>query len=133
MKTLTEGTKHDGEKIQLDLLSSRWLFGVGQVLTFGAKKYAAHNWRQGIKSSRLLGACLRHVLAYLGGEDRDPETGISHLHHASCCLMFLSELAETKPEFDDRYFAIPREIDKAQEAARILAHVQNSSFIPEGQ
>lgn len=97
-----EGLKHDKEKIQVELLSPTWLEGVGMVLTFGAKKYAAHNWRKGIQLSRLLGACLRHVLAFLRGEDKDPESGLSHLYHASCCLMFASEIHRTKPELDDR-------------------------------
>lgn len=100
---MSGGTKNDSEKIQVELLSARWLFGVGQVLTFGARKYAAHNWRKGIALSRLLGACLRHVLAFLGGEDCDSETQLSHLYHASCCLMFAAELHETHPDLDDRY------------------------------
>jgi len=103
------GIKHDREKVQVELLSPLWLTGVGQVLTFGARKYAAHNWRKGIARSRLLGACLRHLFAYLGGEDRDPETGLLHLYHASCCLMFAAELHETRPDLDDRYrIRVPR-------------------------
>lgn len=105
---MTEGRKDDQEKIPLGLLSTSWIFGVGKVLGFGARKYAAHNWRNGIALSRLLGACLRHVLAFLGGEDSDPETGLSHLYHASCCLMFASEIHETRPDLDDRYKPGPR-------------------------
>lgn len=103
---LTKAIKYDQEKNQLDLLSTPWLLGVGRVLTFGAKKYAAHNWRKGIQFSRLISAVLRHILAYASGEDLDPETGLSHLYHASCCLMFLAELSETKKlkkKLDDRY------------------------------
>lgn len=105
MKTneLVIGVKHDSEKSGLQYLSPVWVIGVGHVLSFGAKKYADHNWRKGIHCSRLLAASLRHILAFMGGEDNDPETGLSHLHHASCCLMFASELHVTKPEFDDRY------------------------------
>lgn len=98
-----KAVKFDGEKIQLELLSASWLLGVGRVLTFGARKYAAHNWRNGLQQSRLVGAALRHLVAYLGGENLDPESGLPHLHHASCCLMFASELLETHPELDDRY------------------------------
>jgi hypothetical protein len=98
-----EAIKHDQGKVQLELLSPVWIEGVGQVLSFGAKKYAAHNWRRGLQRSRLLGACLRHVFAYLRGEDVDPETGLLHLYHASCCLMFASELHYTRPDLDDRY------------------------------
>ncbi len=97
------GTKNDKEKVRLDLLPSKWIVGVGDVLTFGASKYAPNNWMKGIALSRLLGACLRHVFAFLGGEDKDPETGLSHLCHASCCLAFAFELYDKMPEsVDDR-------------------------------
>lgn len=102
-KELNHAIKHDSSKPEMDLLSSKWLFGVAQVLTFGKKKYAAHNWRLGIESSRLLSALQRHLLAWNDGEDLDPETGLSHLYHASCCLMFLSELMITRPDLDTRY------------------------------
>lgn len=98
-----EGVKFDHDKNRVDLLSPYWLEGVAQVLTYGAKKYSAHNWRKGISQSRLIGACLRHIFSYMRGEDHDPETGLSHLHHASCCLMFLSETSQSHPELDDRY------------------------------
>lgn len=97
------GKKFDQDKVRLDLISSIALIQLGQVLTFGAKKYDSHNWRGGIHWSRLLGAALRHTFAYLGGQDKDPETGISHLAHAMCCLMFLLEFEQTHPELDDRY------------------------------
>jgi hypothetical protein len=106
---LSGGTKLDENKNRLDLLSAPWIEGVGHVLTFGAKKYEAHNWRKGIQTSRLLGAALRHLFAYLRGEDLDPETGLSHLLHASCCVMFAFELSLTKPELDDRYKVISHE------------------------
>ena len=37
------------------------------------------------------------------GEDKDPESGLSHLAHAACCIMFLLEFEKTHPELDDRY------------------------------
>lgn len=113
------GVKDDAKKVQLELLSPQWLHGVGEVLTFGARKYAAHNWRKGLARTRLLGACLRHVMAYLGGEDTDPETGLLHLDHASCCLMFASELHRTRPDTDDRYRGEPNRIDLKNPANRI--------------
>jgi hypothetical protein len=97
------GLKFDTGKTPFELLSTTWLVGVSQVLAFGAQKYAAHNWRKGMQHSRLIGAALRHIFAYLNGEDHDPETGLCHLHHASCCLMFLAELRETHPQYDDRH------------------------------
>ena len=96
------GTKHDGDKPRMDLLDPYAMEQLAKVLTFGASKYAAHNWRQGLAKSRLLAAALRHLFAYLGGQDKDPETGLSHVAHAMCCCMFLLGL-EHRPELDDRW------------------------------
>lgn len=101
------GIKHDGEKARLDLLSPIALNRTAQVLTFGAKKYAAHNWRNGFNWSRLYGAALRHLLAHMNGEDKDPETGLSHLDHAACCIMFLQEHEAQNLGTDDRYKGVP--------------------------
>ena len=101
----TVGIKYDADKIQTELLSSIAILELSKVLTFGAKKYAAHNWRKGISRTRLLGALLRHTFAYLGGEDKDPETGLSHIAHAMCCCMFILELEVTRKDTDDRFKA----------------------------
>lgn len=98
-----EGVKFDQEKPMVDLLEPEWLEGVAKVLTFGANKYAAHNWRKGIKFSRLIAALFRHLLAIINGEDVDRESGLPHVHHLSCCAMFLSWHMAHKPELDDRW------------------------------
>jgi hypothetical protein len=98
-----KGLKYDDNKPRVELLSSVALLEIAKVLTFGAKKYATHNWRKGISWSIVLGAALRHLLAFLGGENKDQESGISHLAHAACCLMFLLEYETTHKEIDDRY------------------------------
>ena len=73
------------------------------VLAFGAEKYAEHNWRKGFVWSRPLSAAMRHITAFNAGEDKDPESGLSHLAHAACCIMFLLEFEKTRKELDDRY------------------------------
>ena len=98
----TEGMKFDGDKTRMDLLDAGAIEQLAQVLTFGARKYAAHNWRKGISKSRLLAAALRHLFAYLSGEDKDPESGLSHVAHAMCCCMFLLGL-ESRSDLDDRW------------------------------
>ena len=103
MSDLNEGTKHDQEKSRVDLLDAEFLEGVGQVLAFGAKKYAVHNWRKGISLSRLCGGAMRHLLAILRGEDTDPESGLPHVHHLGCCVMFISWTLVHHPDFDDRF------------------------------
>ncbi len=97
------GIKHDQEKLRVDLLDPLALEGLSAVLTFGAKKYAAHNWRGGIAYSRLLGAALRHIFAILRGEDNDPESNLPHVDHLGCCWMFLSHMMKQRPDLDDRF------------------------------
>lgn len=97
------GRKDDAEKIPLDLLDPLALEGIGRVLQFGAKKYARHNWRGGISWSRLIAACLRHLFAILRGELVDEESGLPHVDHAQCCLMFLSNMMKSRPDLNDLY------------------------------
>jgi hypothetical protein len=44
----TEAVKADQGKAPMSLLDRKWLEVAAQVLAFGAKKYAAHNWRKGM-------------------------------------------------------------------------------------
>lgn len=97
------GRKDDAEKPRMDLLDHAALVGVSKVLGFGARKYAAHNWRGGISYSRLIGAAYRHLGALNSGEDIDPESGLPHVDHLGCCVMFLSNFMKTRPDLDDRY------------------------------
>ncbi len=97
------GTKFDTNKVPMHLLSTVALIEVSKALDFGRQRYGEHNWRGGLKFSRLLGAALRHIFAYLGGESKDPDSGLSHIAHAVTTLMFLLEFEVTKPELDDRY------------------------------
>jgi hypothetical protein len=98
-----QGIKADAEKTMLALLPFEALEEVGKVMTFGAKKYAAHNWRGGFLYSRLISAGLRHFFSFIKGEDNDPETGLSHLAHAICCLLFLLTQVLKGTGTDDRY------------------------------
>lgn len=89
---MEEFSKFDNEKNRLELLEPEFILGIGRILTYGAKKYAAWNWRKvdSIEDlDRIKGATLRHMMAYMGGEKLDPETGESHLYHIGCNLMFL--------------------------------------------
>lgn len=97
-----EATKHDQGKIPCELLPPASLLEIGKVLAFGRAKYAAWNWAKGLPYTRILGAILRHTYAYMMGEDKDPETGLSHMAHAACECLFILHYEKFKPEFDDR-------------------------------
>lgn len=104
-QAMENGTKHDQEKPRMELLDAEWLEDVARVMTFGAKKYADHNWRSGLRVSRLIGAALRHLMAILRGEDIDKETNLSHASHLSCCAMFLFWTLTHRKDLDDRWGA----------------------------
>jgi hypothetical protein len=99
-KTSNGGSKFDNGKPRVDLVPTGAIRGVAEVLTFGAEKYDAHNWRKGIAYSRLYAAAQRHLMAYWEGEDTDPESGKSHLYHAITNIIFMSEMPA---KFDDRW------------------------------
>ena len=88
----SKGRKFDGEKLEFGLLPPLALEEVVRVLTFGAKKYERGNWQKVPESKRrYFDAMERHIWAWKKGEKLDTESGIHHLAHAMCCLMFLYE------------------------------------------
>ena len=68
----------------------------------GALKYGDRNWERGMNWSRPFAALMRHMWAWWRGEDRDPETGLSHLAHAGCCILFLLTYQGHATGKDDR-------------------------------
>lgn len=89
MSKLKEGAKYDSGKLRYDLLPVKALREIVKIFTHGAAKYEDRNWERGIKFSRCYGALQRHLNAWWGREENDNETGITHLAHAGCCLLFL--------------------------------------------
>lgn len=106
-----EGRKDDNGKARYDLLPPELMEGVARVLTFGADKYGERNWEQGMRWGRPFAAMMRHMWAWWRGQGRDPETGMSHLWHAACCLAFLIAYEERQIGGDDR--PDTRRVDKA--------------------
>lgn len=93
----TGGRKFDGGKLQYGLLPPLALREVVKVLTFGAEKYEPDNWKRvPDPNRRYFDAAQRHLWAYKEGEINDPESGVSHLAHALCCIMFMLDLDEEK-------------------------------------
>jgi hypothetical protein len=79
---------------------------VARVYGYGARKYADRNWERGYNWSWSYGALQRHVNAFWGGEELDPESGLPHLAHATFHLLALMEFGRTHPEKDDRSFDV---------------------------
>lgn len=101
-----EAIKLDTGKPDWSLVPFEALEGMVRVLEFGANKYSRNNWQTsgGFSYRRVLTACIRHLFAYMRGEDVDPESGLSHVSHAQCNLLFLGYYLTNKEKFnkDDR-------------------------------
>lgn len=89
--------KHDGGKPRYDLIPPHALDALVRVLTIGAAKYAPDNWKTvDGRRWRYFAAAQRHLWAWWRGQERDPETGESHLAHALCSVAFLLDEEEQK-------------------------------------
>jgi len=91
-------SKPDGEvngAIKYDENKPRWVLApmrefedIVRIMTFGAQKYEDNGWK-GVDKDRYISALLRHVTAYMSGEDVDSESGMPHMAHAACNAVFI--------------------------------------------
>ena len=81
----TPGAKLDSSKNRLGLVLGSFsvaLIAVGEVGTYGARKYSDNGWLEVENAKeRYKDALYRHLLAHESGELLDKETGLSHLAH----------------------------------------------------
>lgn len=97
-----EGRKFDTDKLPWHLLPADAIEEIVKVLQFGATKYGDRNWEAGMSWHRPFAALMRHMWAWWRREEADPETGLSHLAHAGCCLLFLLAYDKRVIGKDDR-------------------------------
>lgn len=100
-------------KTPIELIPPQFIEGIAEVLLHGANKYAKNNWMRGMSWNTVYGGIQRHLNAFYRGEEIDPESGLPHLYHAGCGLMFLSTYAHVAREqyasLDDRVFIFKKE------------------------
>ena len=138
---MSEGKKFDSNKPRMDLLPPKAILETAKVLSFGAQKYDPENWRllDNLQSRYTAGA-LRHIFAHMDGEKLDPETGLSHMAHALCCLLFkleieledgeskeeeLRETDSTEHTARDQSFESDRLVDKSYNEAGSMQHIKH--------
>jgi hypothetical protein len=82
----------------------RWVaLQVGRVMSVGAAKYGAFNYRETpIAASTYQDALERHLSLWFDGEDNDAETGVSHLASAIASCTLLMDAQATGQLVDDR-------------------------------
>lgn len=115
---ITEETanKFDGQKVMLELIPPNVLMEFGQVLTYGAKKYGANNWKAGknggLEYTRVAAGIMRHLMLLMMGQDRDKETGLLHSAHIMCGAMFLTHYLQMGTGVDDRDYIPEKYIER---------------------
>lgn len=74
----------------MTILPPAFLVETARALTYGAGKYDRTNYlRVEGGGQRYAAALLRHLVAWMGGEDNDPESGLHHLSCASANLAMM--------------------------------------------
>lgn len=104
-KGTESGVKHDTGKLRYDLYPVEAYKGCTKVITFGAEKYTPNGWKDVKPKSRYYAALMRHMLAQIEYEDNggiglalDEESGLPHLDHAQCCLIFYREITNKEKQ-----------------------------------
>lgn len=88
-------------RLDLDGLNPKMVEDITKVLMFGAAKYAPFNWAKGGSWLSVINSAIRHLLASQR-EENDPESGLPHLAHFGCNLLFLIDFTANHIGTDDR-------------------------------
>lgn len=107
----TGGVKASIGKRPLHLLPRDALEAVADALEHGARRYGDRNWEKGLSVSDLVRAADGHLWDWYlrrdDGKDAGPGgSGLSHLAHAACCILFLLS-HELRGLPDDRPAPVP--------------------------
>lgn len=95
-----QGPKYDGGKPDWTLLPMFAIEEVVKVLDFGASKYYRGSWRKVPEAKRrYIAAAYRHFMDYyFRGIVNDEESGMHHLAHAACCVLFVLQIDLRGPD-----------------------------------
>lgn len=87
----------------LAFIPSTALVHIAQAMQDGATKYGPYNYREeGVGAMTYLSAALRHIRAWLDGEESAPDSKCHHLGHAAACLAIIMDSQEIGNLVDDR-------------------------------
>jgi hypothetical protein len=100
----TGSLRYNKDKYKMSTIPPQFLEGLAEVLTKGEQKYGRYNFAKGNHVSVPYDSAMRHINAFMKGQDLDGESNSHHLFHAAVNLMMMW-LYQTKfPEMDDREF-----------------------------
>lgn len=101
-----DGVKYDDGKLRYDLLPDWAIEKLVEVYTIGAKKYGDHNYRKGMKWSRIIAAMMRHLSKAKRGLRYDLTDTQEHLSSVAWCALTLMEYQHYGLGEDDRLCSI---------------------------
>jgi hypothetical protein len=91
------------KKVNLNLVPQSSIIYQALAMEDGAKKYGPYNWRQNkVIASIYVSAAMRHIGAWLDGEEVAEDSQKPHLAHALACLGIIVDALETGNLVDDR-------------------------------
>ncbi len=99
---VTGGMK-ESKQCHLGAIDPAALWQVGEVAGFGGQKYARYNFAKGYRWSLSYDALQRHLMAFWGGEQTDPESGLPHMAHACWHCLTLLTFSLRQLGTDDRF------------------------------
>lgn len=74
-------------KLPYELIPFECIDKLAEVLGFGATKYPLYSWKKADKDD-FVAAAFRHMSQYRQGVRFDDESGLHHLAHAMCNVVF---------------------------------------------
>lgn len=102
---IEQGSRYNEGKARFDLIPAVVMTKLAEHYTYGAGKYSPNNWVKGFPYSQCSASLLRHLYAWLGGEDIDPESKAHHLVAViwnAVTLMYFELFPKLYHRFDDR-------------------------------
>lgn len=91
------------KKVQLGLFPAAGSILGAAVMTNGAEKYGAYNWRKkNVRLTVYLDAMERHLLAIRDGQDNDLESGLPHIGHILANAAIIADAQNNDNLIDDR-------------------------------
>ena len=90
-------------KMSMSVLPMQVIGEVSIALLEGALKYGRHNYRpMGVRTTVYVDATFRHLMAFMEGENIDPDSGLCHVTKAIASLVVLRDSMLTGNCVDDR-------------------------------
>jgi len=87
--------KDDLGKTRWDLVPFEALEHIVKIIEYGTTKYGPNTWQtlEG-GDDRYFSAAMRHLVSWRSGETNDYDSGLPHLAHAACNLLYLIHRTE---------------------------------------